>query len=138
MDDPYVLVSSQGLVVAGQRSEEPLHETMIESNIPVVKPEDYRCIRMIRPSFRIERNEHVVAGVEVRYDVSHVKRELAVEIVGGLVAMKEAKANACRQSGSAIELGRRPGIVPRLQLQCLRCKVLLQFLQRALHVIDSE
>src|SRR3989442_15634289 len=72
MDNPYVLVSSQGLVVAGQSSEELFHEIMIQSNISVVKPEDYRSIRMLRPSFGIENVQEVVAGIKVRNDVGHI------------------------------------------------------------------
>ena len=73
MDNPYVLVSSQSLVVGWQRSEEPLHKIMIQSNISVMKPKDYRPIRMIGPSFGIENVEEIVGGIKVRNDVRHSK-----------------------------------------------------------------
>src|SRR2546428_9437404 len=72
VDNPYVLVSSKGLVVARQSSEEPLHEIMVQSNIPVVKPQDYRSIRMIGPSFGLENVQEVVAGIKVGNNVRHI------------------------------------------------------------------
>src|SRR5215472_16732345 len=35
MDNPYVLITSQRLVVGWQRGEKPLHEVMIQRDVPV-------------------------------------------------------------------------------------------------------
>jgi len=72
MDNPYVLVSSQSLVVGWQSSEKPLHKVRIQSNVSVMKAEDYRPIRMIGPSFGIENVEEIVGGIKVRNDVRHI------------------------------------------------------------------
>ncbi len=40
MDNSYVLVSPQRLVVGWQSSEKPLHKVMIESNVSIMKSED--------------------------------------------------------------------------------------------------
>ena len=45
---------------------------MVQSNIPVVKPQDYRSIRMIGPSFGLENVQEVVAGIKVGNNVRHI------------------------------------------------------------------
>src|SRR5215472_14779030 len=93
MDNPYVLITSQRLVVGWQRGEEPLHEVMIQRDVPVVKSKYYRTVRMARPSLRTETIEKVICGVKVGNDVCHIEHKFAVEIIGGRVAVKETKTD---------------------------------------------
>jgi hypothetical protein len=45
---------------------------MIQSDIPVVKSEDDRTVRMIGPPLGMETIEDVIAGSEIGYDTRHI------------------------------------------------------------------
>src|SRR5580704_770495 len=134
MDNRDVLVCSQSVIIRWQSGEELVDEAMIQSDISVMKSEEYRSVGMVRPSFWSEDIQQVIAGVKVGNDIRHIQSKFVVKVIGSVVAVKQAKADSRRQRRGVTELGFRPAIVAGLQLECLHAKVLLQILERALHM----
>jgi hypothetical protein len=63
-------MSRQRRFVKAARSLVPL--SMIQSDIPVVKSEDDRTVRMIGPPLGMETIEDVIAISEIEYDTCHI------------------------------------------------------------------
>src|SRR6516164_6021840 len=88
------------------------------------------------PSFWMQVSQPVVAGgPNLRSDARHVQDPILVEVIVKVrLSMEESKTRLGRDAPRVVELGLRPATAPGPQLQGSLTEILLQILERALHV----